>query len=104
MSDRIAVVMQLAILDAFVWAMHTDEDDDADACDDSPPCIVCGRPNHDLYMLIDNVWSTAGFEADDQSHVACVETRLGRRLSLQDFSDAPVNDVIRFGASMSDKS
>lgn len=49
-------------------------------------------------MLLDSTWSEAGLEEDMECHLKCVESRLGRQLLLKDFTLAPTNDVIRFGA------
>lgn len=73
-------------------------------------CMECRRI--DLYMVRDEVWMTAvpnyfrlrpSRRREDlltNLCLRCLEKRLGRPLTLQDFTDTEVNDPIRFGWDM----
>ncbi len=76
-------------------------------------CVDC---NHlgDYYMLLDKVWKEAfpnyvevkkkrrleDTNASVQLCLRCVEKRLDRPLTIDDFTTAPVNDSIVFGYQM----
>lgn len=65
------------------------------------PCMDCGVDTiNENYMVHDAVWdealggdSNAGSCGDGDLCVLCLEQRLGRKLSRQDFTDYPVNDL-----------
>lgn len=54
-------------------------------------CIPKPIPPWDWYMVHDEIWEEAGM---DQGflHAACLELRLGRKLTSADFPDYPVNE------------
>lgn len=57
-------------------------------------CADCGLDS-ELYMVHDSVWPVApdfGFLC-----VPCLEDRIGRRLTSEDFNDAPCNDPVTAG-------
>lgn len=56
-------------------------------------CQSCGTGNLAPYMVRDEVWSAAGFR-EGLACVRCVQARLGRRLTLDDFADLPVNEIV----------
>jgi hypothetical protein len=61
-------------------------------CDvDVMPCDPRGYPvdGWEGCMVHDRVWEAAGGEG--HVCVACLEARLGRMLTLQDFTDVPLN-------------
>jgi hypothetical protein len=65
-------------------------------CDDCgvdvAPCDADGYPVEDGwegYMVHDQVWEAAGGEG--HLCVGCLEARLGRRLTVGDFTDCPLN-------------
>lgn len=65
----------------------------------STTCVECGRFCGDNYYLAREVWKATGLERfDGVLHLACVEKRIGRRLTLEDFTDAPLNDQVRWVA------
>jgi hypothetical protein len=56
-------------------------------------CGVCTNCNGEYYMVHDEVWYSA-ITAMDKGHmlcVGCLELRLNRLLTKDDFTDAPVN-------------
>lgn len=67
------------------------------------PCLDCRvdtAPDHnsdwEWYMVKDEVWAEAGLRADRKSHgeflcIGCLESRLGRELTPEDFGPEPVN-------------
>jgi hypothetical protein len=59
-------------------------------------CADCGKdtlgtPEGDWYVVHDHVWKAAGMEPDGFLHRACLERRLGRKLTPADYTNAPVN-------------
>jgi len=57
-------------------------------------CHVCGEMDLSLYMVKDEVWAEAGLATEDLAHPTCLAKRLGRPLRLEDFTDAPCNDIV----------
>lgn len=58
-------------------------------------CGVCTNCNGEYYMVHDEVWYSA-ITAMDKRHmlcIGCLEQRLGRLLTKDDFIDAPVNEI-----------
>ena len=57
-------------------------------------CHHCGEPiGDDYYMALDAVWAAADLpEYKCEAHLKCLAARLGRELTPEDFTDAPVND------------
>jgi hypothetical protein len=55
-------------------------------------CAACGADTeHEFYMVHDTVWGAAAELGDAFLCIVCLERRLGRTLTPQDFTDAPVN-------------
>jgi ribulose kinase len=55
-------------------------------------CAYCGERAWDEYMVHDSVWREANLHhACGSVHVRCLEKLLDRRLTRQDFDDAPIN-------------
>ncbi len=70
------------------------------------PCIDCNNTT-EFYMLEDEVWLAAvpDYHARRyQQHVycclSCVETRLGRKLTTKDFTNAKINSALFWGYSL----
>lgn len=64
-------------------------------------CVVdpqCERV--DSYMVHDHVWSEAGFTRKQCACLPHLELRLRRSLTIDDFTEKPINDPIRFGFMM----
>lgn len=59
-------------------------------------CPVCGRKTVQDYMVTDTVWAQCGLRHEDNLHLSCLEERLGRRLTLEDFVEVPANEAIRW--------
>lgn len=55
-------------------------------------CYGCDLQNPDYYMLKEGVWLAAA-KTEEVLCISCVEQRLGRELTREDFTDAPVNDL-----------
>jgi hypothetical protein len=55
-------------------------------------CFDCGSDD-DYYMLRDEVWAATGMGRRGHLCIACVEERLGRTLTREDFTDVDVNDL-----------
>lgn len=70
-----------------------------------PMCQAENCTHHGYgYMLKDDVWKQAQ-RGDDKIHylcLFCVSARLGRRLSMSDFTDTPINTPVRQAAIMID--
>lgn len=64
-------------------------------------CAHCGEVSWHDYMVRNEVWACTGLGPNGGVlHLPCLESLLGRRLVLRDFSDAPCNDEIFFAARM----
>jgi hypothetical protein len=64
-------------------------------------CRECGQVCGEDYSLLDEVWALTGLDSKGgRLHLKCVEKRIGRKLTLEDFSNFPVNEGIRFGFSL----
>ncbi|MDB4278011.1 hypothetical protein N9917_00115 [Deltaproteobacteria bacterium] len=67
----------------------------------SHACVQCSKPEGpDYYMVTDEVWQQAQVPALSVLHLHCLEARLGRRLTIVDFTDVPVNRLIHYGFSL----
>lgn len=57
-------------------------------------------PLFEYYMLKDEVWLAVHPEKNDgrEAHLACVQSRLGRKLTIDDLQYLPVNRVALFFA------
>jgi hypothetical protein len=53
-------------------------------------CVDCGSIL-DYYMVFDKVWRKAGLADSDRCCLTCLEWRLGRPLSIDDFPPLQVN-------------
>jgi hypothetical protein len=69
---------------------------------DDTPCSDCGAPTlsaepgvrAEYYMVHNEVWAAAGAKpADMVLCIGCLEKRLGRQLTPEDFSEAKLNDL-----------
>lgn len=58
------------------------------ACIDCGACTNC---NGEYYMVHDEVWEAANPKRKGMLCVGCLELRLNRLLTKDDFTDAPVN-------------
>lgn len=64
---------------------------------DDRPCFDCGQPTRpqdepgEIYMVEDEVWQDSGAPKDAYLCIGCLEIRIGRTITLWDFTDAPVN-------------
>jgi hypothetical protein len=64
-------------------------------------CALCKAETHDAFMVTNEVWAAAGLNPTDLAHLPCVARNLsmrnkGRELKLEDFTPAPINNVIRW--------
>ena len=58
-----------------------------------PRCVLCGVDTDALdeyYMVTDELWGSYGVH-HGQLCIGCLEERLGRRLTEDDFTDVPLN-------------
>jgi hypothetical protein len=65
-------------------------------------CDDCGIDTltetfQEYYMVKDNVWLRAKSDKEGFLCIGCLENRLGRRLSYQDFSECNLNTCIAYG-------
>jgi hypothetical protein len=68
----------------------------ARAIDNSFNCLDCGVHTGDTdeyYMVHDNLWTEAHPNDDGMLCIGCLEERLGRMLTADDFPDYPVNTI-----------
>lgn len=57
-------------------------------------CLDCQQnllESGEYYMLHDDLWARINPRIDGQLCIDCAERRLGRRLTPDDFTDAPIN-------------
>lgn len=60
-------------------------------CDD---CGVNTSEIHEYYMVHDDIWrSVAGDSLEGMLCIGCLEDRLGRRLTAEDFTDCILNNA-----------
>lgn len=60
-------------------------------------CDLCRNGELEMYMVLDTVWAAAGMgKSKGFLHLSCLETRLGRRLSKDDFPKYVINKAILF--------
>lgn len=62
------------------------------------PCKICGVVNSQ-YMIHDSIWRGAGFEKSDVACIQCFEKSLGRDLTVDDLTSAPINNMLRWALS-----
>lgn len=67
---------------------------------DQYDCHACGKRSFDAYMVIAETWEALGMGKRGNLHLRCAQERLGRDLVLTDFTDAPINNVLRVGFDM----
>jgi hypothetical protein len=63
-------------------------------------CRGCKEHVGEYYMVHDEVWLTAYPDKKGFSHFTCLEERIGRKLTLDDFTSAPVNIPVLKGFRM----
>lgn len=67
-------------------------------------CPHCGQSvGRDYYMVTDETWALAEVPIDSQLHLLCLQERIGRPLTIEDFTEAPVNMLIHFGYGLAPK-
>lgn len=60
-------------------------------------CPVCFKLTADQYMVTNQLWmAEAGLNSQQNAHLLCLEQLIGRRIRIDEFTDAPINDVIRY--------
>lgn len=57
-------------------------------------CVDCNKNTFqdEYYMVHDELWNKH-FEGKGMLCISCLETRVGRELNADDFTDAPVNNI-----------
>ena len=62
-------------------------------------CFDCGEVVHEHYMVNNSVWCTEAklHAMRGYLHIACLEKRIGRKLTLGDFTDTTINAALREG-------
>ena len=63
-------------------------------------CGLCNLEVDDYYMVKDGVWLSVMPTKKGYLHLACLEEKLSRKLTLEDFTDARVNATVRFAYQM----
>lgn len=66
----------------------------------SRPCAACGGHVSELYMVHNEIWRTVMPSPKGHLHLHCLERRLGRFLTIEDFTNTAVNEMIFFGHRM----
>jgi hypothetical protein len=56
-------------------------------------CSMCTNCNFEYYMVHDSVWLEANPKDHGMLCIGCLESRRGKLLTKDDFTDAPVNDL-----------
>lgn len=59
-------------------------------------CSDCAELELSGYMVENSVWREAGAHRFELLHLECLEKRLGRPLTIEDFTPAPINHSIRW--------
>jgi len=60
-------------------------------------CSLCEKPNLDMYMVHNRVWIEAMGTPKGLLHLGCLEEKLGRALTAEDFPALPINKELMFG-------
>ena len=63
-------------------------------------CIDCTETNWDDFVVYDEIWNSVAGRTEGRLHLSCLEKRLGRLLKLGDFTDFPVNNMLKLGYSI----
>lgn len=60
-------------------------------------CIDCNCFHYETvsYMVNDELWGRARLSTTDTCCLDCLVRRIGRKLKLNDFTNAPINNKIR---------
>lgn len=58
-------------------------------------CAICGDEDIDYYMVKNEIWEQFGVKTRMMC-IPCLEEKIGRKLTAEDFTDAPVNDSCEF--------
>lgn len=58
-------------------------------------CLNCGK-GHDSFMVHKKIWEEAGYHPKANCCLPCLENNLGRELTMNDFTPAPINNAIRW--------
>ena len=56
-------------------------------------CSMCTNCNYEYYMVTDQVWLEANPKDKGMLCIGCLELRLNRLLTKDDFSDCPLNSM-----------
>ena len=51
-------------------------------------CPVCSGSARETYKVLDEVWAAAGF-VEGHVHLHCLQARLGRQITIDDFDPLP---------------
>jgi len=83
-----------------------ENDDEGEGHEEEPPpakpardftCARCGCQTADNYMVHNQLWATTKLPRKGAFlHLKCLEDIIDRSLTLGDFTDAPVNDIVRW--------
>lgn len=60
-------------------------------------CQDCEADMPECYMVRNDVWEDAGMPRAGHLCLECLPKRLGRSLTIDDFTDAPINKMIHIG-------
>lgn len=66
-------------------------------------CAHCGGEVREVYMVEDRVWLAAMPDRKGHLHFGCLERKLGRFLTSEDFYEASVNNAVYFGMRLASK-
>lgn len=58
-------------------------------------CSICKKMDIEYYMVHDRLWYNAEVYHDGFSCLACLEKAIKRELYVTDFTEAPINDILR---------
>lgn len=64
-------------------------------------CLSCACIHPSEYMVAPDVWASTGLAYNAGALcLKCLEARVGRALTVQDFPDVPINGAVRYGLSI----
>lgn len=61
-----------------------------------PVCAECGEPDVESYMVRDDVWNLVATR-EEFLHADCLAKRLGRPLTIRDFTECDINSGVFMG-------
>jgi hypothetical protein len=83
-------------IDLALWELDEDEGRNDAFCLDCGMMLIPWNEPCEYFMVHDHVWTSVAGKYDGMLCVGCLESRLGRELTTEDFTDAPINSMTKW--------